>query len=426
MSRTNRKIILYISIIIIVILIIIFRQELLLNIENFAFWAYPNDENRNGEITKLIINIIGGFVVLIGLRAALIRAKASQKGIEKQSESIKNQTSQIELTRISQTNELFKNAIEHLGSKSESIVLGGISELHFIASENKEKFSEVVLNILCSKLRSEASIKKDAEEISKTITQTIIDYIYKTKVYTNLDSDISSTNLTGIKLNNTKIKNCNLSFSNIPWKMHNIEFENCNLTSIKCSLGKFKDIKIINCNIFHSKFNASEFENLEITNSNGIQKLECLNSKFTNSILNCSLYNSTFISCEFISTDFSENDISSINFTASSFFKIDFSKNEITNCNFSACGFVEVITNNWIQKCTFKGIKNDTRYYMLFNEKQLEQSLNTENNFSGIQYNNNLFLKNETSILTKEDADDSIKTYNELVKKHYPKKKKAL
>lgn len=406
-------------------LIIIFREKLLFAIESFAYWAYPSEENRNGEITKLIINIIGGIVVLIGLRAALIRAKASQKGVEKQSESIENQTNQIELTRISQTNELFKNAIEHLGSESESIVLGGISELHFIASENTEKFSEVVLNILCSKLRSEASVKKDAENISRTISQTIIDYIYKTDVYSNLNSDISSTNLKSLKLDNTQIQNCNFSFSMIPWKMSNVTFVNCNLSSTFCSLGRFNNIKFENCNMFHSEFNASEFEKLEIINSDGIQKLECINSKFTDSTFNCSLYNSTLISCEFISTKFGQNDIASVNFTASSFFKIDFSENELTSCNFSACGFVDVLTNNWIQSCVFKGVKNDYAYYVMFHDKQLEKSLKTENNFSGLNYNNSKFLNNEVLALTKQDKDDLNKVYDDLVQKHYPEKKKA-
>lgn len=393
-----------------------FRTELKNILEKFAIWAYPNEENRNGEVTKLVMNIIAGFVVLVGLRAALIRAKASQKGVEIQSESIKNQTHQIELTRKSQINDQFKNAIEHLGSNEESIILGGISELHFIANEQPDKFRQVVLNILCSKLRVEAYIKKDANTINKTIVQTIIDYVFKTDTYTRLSTDLSFSNLNEINLDSTKIENCNLSFSIIPWRMKEVELLNCNLGSISSTAGRYQNLKLTKSSLSNAYFHSAEFKDSIIYNDDKtLQKLTCLKTKFDDFTFNCNIYNSKFLSCEFNVVKFSITEINSVNFSGSSFNRIEFGMTEISCCNFSACGFVETSAKSWILSCLFAGIKNDYKYYSQFLEKQLDTSIADSNNFSGFNYNQELFKNNSISEITTQNKEDIMAFYEKVV-----------
>lgn len=363
--------------------------------EQFAVWAYPKDENQNGEALKLVISVFGGIVVLIGLRAALIRAKASQKSVEIQSDSIQNQTYQIELSRNSQVNEQFKNAIEHLGADKESIILGGISELHFIANDNSEKFSQVVLNILCSKLRLEASLKKDADDINKTIVQTIFDYIFRTEIYHDLPTDISFCNLQGINIEFTEVRNCNLRFSILPVRMQSVDFINCDLMSVRSVLGNYQEIKFVNCQLFGSYFHSTKFENSSISNENDSrQKITCVDSQFKSFTFNCSFNNSEFVACQFDSLIVKINSISNINFSVSSFLNTDFKTANIYSCDFSACGFVNCKSAGTIKKSKFSGIKNEYEYFSLFHIEQLEKSLGIENNFSGFSYDPSLFNNN--------------------------------
>ncbi|UBZ15255.1 hypothetical protein LDL77_05960 [Flagellimonas marinaquae] len=408
----KKTILILFGLLILIFTISYFRIAIIHFLEEFALWAYPNDVNRNAEITKLIINIIGGIVVIFGLRAALIRAKASQNSVEIQSKSIDNQTTQIKLSTQSQTNEVFKNAVEHLGSEKESIVLGGIYELHFIATENPSKYAEIVSNILCSKIRTEASIKKEAEDISKTICQTIIDLILKTNIYNSLDKDISFCNLNSIKFSVEEIVNTNLNFSRIPYELENINFTNCKISGTKSIIGRYKNLVFDNCHLFGSYFRGTQFTNVFIKNSSGINKLICLDCEFNDVLLHFDFTASKFLGCEFKDTSFGILDLSSIDFSCSSFHNIDFGTSKIINCNFSGCGFVNTKTYNWIQNCKFLGIKNDSKYYSLFFEKQLEKSLNVSN-MKGLSYNETTFLKNTVSKLTEQEMEKIKKVYQE-------------
>ncbi|MAB57790.1 MAG: hypothetical protein CL524_09635 [Aequorivita sp.] len=404
--------------IVIILLILINKFYIIQHIEKFSLWAFPNDENRNGEVTKLILNIFGGIFVLIGLFAALRRAKSSEKAVEVQSESIKNQTDQIQLTRIAQVNEQFKNAVEHLGSESEPIILGGISELHFIAVDNGQKFRQVVLNILCNKVRSEAHVKKNAESISNTIVQTIIDYIFMTDTYKGLKSDLSHCNLERINIGETHIIDCNLSFSIIPKQLNNVTIRDSNLGSISSTLGRYSNLTIINCPLFHAYFQATTFYKTTILDSNNnLQALICVNSEFNDVKFSCNLYSSTFIACEFENSEFKNSEFININCSGSSFKDIDFDYTEIANCNFSAVGFVNINTQSWIQNCQFKGVKNSNKYYRLLYEKQLDASVDKKSNLNGLNYNETFFIKNDISNLTEQDKINMLIEYEDIIKK---------
>ncbi len=424
-NKKTQRILFIIPILIILLIIFTFRIQIIGNIECFASWALPVEENRNGETTKLILSIVGGIFILFGLYISYIRAKATQKSVEKQGEALINQNRQIELTRKSQTNERFKNAIEHLGSDKEPIILGGIVELHQITIDDPEKYREVVFNIFCSYIRQEANIKKDAEDINKTIIQTIVNYNFKTNFYKNLKADLSFCNLHSINIDDTILENCNLSFCILPWKVKNVKFINSSLSNSQVTVGRFEDIDFNNCDLFQSFFRSTKFENVQIKNNKDSIHFNCIDCEFINSKLEVDLYGSNFYSCEFNSIFFQGNSLMNINFCGSSFNNIDFSKYEIHNCDFSACGFdnVNMLTNEPIIETKFKSVRNEYKYFSQFLEKNLKKSVSKKSNFSGLTFIESNLFKCDLGVLTNEEKEKILLNYNNIISKYNDKVK---
>ena len=199
--------------------------------EEMALWLFPSNENRNGEFFKVLLSIIGGIGILYSLNLAYKRLLATNKGLELQAEAINKQSEQLDLSRKSQIDERFKNAVEHLGSDKEPIILGGIVELHQIAKEEKEKYSSVVFNILTSYLRTvlKVDIPRD-NAFSETIPQTIIDFLFKkerAELYKGFRANLSFCNLSGLDISGADFTCSDFRFSIMPMKdIHNVSFEN--------------------------------------------------------------------------------------------------------------------------------------------------------------------------------------------------------
>lgn len=121
-----KKILKYIGLsisILFLIFVIIKWESVKLNFESFSEYLFPNNEDNKGELFKILLSIIGAIAVMFGLYVAYRRAKAMERGVEKQGESIQNQNEQLKLSRKSQIDERFKNAIEHLGSEKEPVII---------------------------------------------------------------------------------------------------------------------------------------------------------------------------------------------------------------------------------------------------------------------------------------------------------------
>ena len=103
---------------------------------------------------------IGMGSVLIALQALMSykRAKAMEDTAESQARATEEQAKANQHTEEGQRQERLKNAIEHLGHKSDSVRLGGAYELFHLAKDTlkedaKEKLSQTVLDILCAHIR---------------------------------------------------------------------------------------------------------------------------------------------------------------------------------------------------------------------------------------------------------------------------------
>ncbi|MEN7549285.1 pentapeptide repeat-containing protein [Rapidithrix thailandica] len=317
---------------VVILLILIFS---FICIEQIALWAYPKDNARNGKVLQLILNVLGGTAVLYGLYVAFRRARAMERGVEIQGEALEKQSEQIELTRKSQIDERFKNAVEHLGSDKEPIILGGIAELHQIALENHEMYAEVVFNILCSYIRSTSNMKKEPKDINRTINQTIINYLFQNHEvdnypYSNLSPDLSYSNLNGTNLENVNISNANLSFCFLP-SINASTFTKSNFSSSNFLSVDLSNIKFYECEFFETYFNISYFQNIEFINikcSTSLFSPIILNSEFKNvEFRGIELYNSNFFACYFEECTFSRANILKSFFIGSGFKNVKFDTN---------------------------------------------------------------------------------------------------
>ncbi|PLW92945.1 MAG: hypothetical protein C0592_08065 [Marinilabiliales bacterium] len=278
MSKKAKKRIWFGLIAITLIILCYFNFETIRSLfEENAKWYFPDEKNAKGEFLKIILQALAGIAVILGVFYSFKRSKAMELGVEKQAE-------QIELSRKSQVDERFKNAIEHLGSDKEPIILGGVVELHQIAIDNEEKYAQVVFNILNSYIRSNTNIYKvDVEDIKFIVIQTIVDLIFKEhgerNPFKDFKANLSFCNLSSIDFSFANLSHANLSFSILPkFKYANLshaklskvafvssEFERVNFDNADLFDVSFEFVKIKECSFNNTKIWNTHFFNSEIT-----------------------------------------------------------------------------------------------------------------------------------------------------------------
>jgi len=193
-------------IIVIIGLIICFFSDM-------AKYLFSETQKYNGELFKVIVTILGGLVVVWGLYLNYRRTKTLEVQTNNQADQIKAFVKQNEITEKGKVDERFKNAIEHLGSEKDAIVLGGIYALHRIAQEDKT-YRQTVFDILCSYIREKTSTLKDWSDYSvdervtikpTIVIQTIIDVLFKYKNIQEFNYMGLTADLHGIKCINADL-----------------------------------------------------------------------------------------------------------------------------------------------------------------------------------------------------------------------------
>jgi len=264
---------------------------------SFSLWLFPDNANRNGELFKILLTVLGGIGVFLSVYVAFRRARSLEKNVANQSKMISLQNDQLFITRKAQADERFKNAVEHLGQSEQPIILGGVAELVQIAKEFSNDYSEIVFNILCSYISSKAY-----KEIRPTfnpndiIIQTIINYLFKSTsatrgLFENYSADLQIVNMLGFDLNNCNFDNANFSFSILP----DIEDSSFQGTIFTCSLFHLGTLK--NVNFTNTKFDNTLFQEVELDNCN------VYNATFYDSFI----IDSKIIDCNFLKTYITES-----------------------------------------------------------------------------------------------------------------------
>lgn len=258
------------------ILILIFFNSL----SSFLFTS----ENRNGELVKIVLSIIGGFGLFYGLwiNSKRIKEQSRQNNI---SENRNNDQ------RSYDADKRFGEAIGYLGSGNTTIVLGGIYALHQLATEDN-RYISIVAGLFTSFIKDKSKLlyEKIKLEVSDTESKneskipieisTIINLLFLySDIYKGIQFDLSFSYLKNIIFYD-EIKNCifsNSTLINCEFRsdVSGTFFDNCKI--INCNIGSNKS-NATNCTFYHAKFDNSKFTGKKIENCN------FMSTEFTNSI----------------------------------------------------------------------------------------------------------------------------------------------
>lgn len=397
--------------------------------EDFACWLYPINENRNAELFKILLTVIGGLGVLYSLYLNFRKSKSMEKGILLQGKAIDKQSDQLELSRKSQIDERFKNAIEHLGSEKEPIILGGIAELNQIARENPNNYAEVVFNIMTSFIRSSTDVyKKNADDFSPTIIQTIINYLFKSKdeednPYNGLKGNLSNCNLMSIDIDNVNFSGFDLSFSLFPMYINDVDFFEANLGKSQFSISRIKSSNFSGADLHETLFHLAEIENSNFENAN-VLATNFLSTTFKNiNFDNCDFSNAKFICCFFNNTSHLNSNIIKNDFSFSNFKNVDLTLTEMLGGNnFQGSSFYNFKINRTSIELNFNGCDildiSFTFDYCQFIDK-LDERVGKSPNLIQIVNLKEVLLDNQFTfdVLTKEDILNVKKKYESILGK---------
>jgi uncharacterized protein YjbI with pentapeptide repeats len=365
------------------------------------------------------LSILGAFGILYGLYISLRRAKAIEKGLDKQSEALNLQSEQLNLTRISQISEQFKNAIEHLGSEKEPIILGGVSELNQIAKENKTKYSEIVFNILTGYIRSNTKKEKN-----KTVIQTIIDFMFNDNItYHKYFADLSFCDLIGINFINKDLSNINFTNSKLS-SLINCKIKKTNFTATQFFFSNIENVNFENSQINNTIFYGGQIKNVTFKNLTDYPSANFVDCSLENvSFHNIQMSDWMFLTCVIEKCNFVDNEIISSEFCFSFFENCSFENSSLFgNNDFRVSLFNNVIfKNNIITSTNFNGTLNKykfTRPYI----GEIENLIGNKSEMKGIIIENSTYHKCSYEPITEKDINE-IKELNETIqKKIFPKK----
>ena len=156
------------------------------------------------ETLKFVGIVMGG--VLIALQALMShkRARAMEEAAKAQVRAIEEQARANFHTEQGQRQERLKNAIEHLGHKSDSVRLGGAYELFHLAKDTRP-LRQTVLDILCAHIRrttgggryQEAHRSNPSEEVQSLLT---LLFVQNHEVFKGLHINLLGSYLAGADL----------------------------------------------------------------------------------------------------------------------------------------------------------------------------------------------------------------------------------
>ena len=257
------------------------------DIPRFLFGG-TNNQNFNGEFVKFVATIFGGLLVLFGLWLNYKRTKNLENQTKVLENQTKNQADQIkafikqnEITEKGKVDERFKNAIEHLGSDKDAIVLGGIYALHRIAQEDKS-YRQTVFDILCSYIRDKTSTLKlwsdllpsERVKIKPTIViQAIIDLLFKSSndqeyIYKGLKANLSGIRCINADLDRARLVGANLNNSHLEGAfLEHAQLENAYFSDAYLTEALLGYAVLNNANLIRTVLSEADLNNAELKDS---------------------------------------------------------------------------------------------------------------------------------------------------------------
>ncbi len=157
---------------------------------------------------------MGGVVLAIQAVTAHRRAKAMEKTARAQVDATEQQAKTNENAERGLRQERLKNAIEHIGHKSDSVRLGGAYELFHLAEDNQE-LRRTVLDVLCAHVRRMTSgdaYRKDYPEKPSEEIQSLLTLLFTQEHdgFAGFHIHLAGSWLNGANLQNARLGGANL------------------------------------------------------------------------------------------------------------------------------------------------------------------------------------------------------------------------
>ena len=166
----------------------------------FNLLGVAGKDNPKYEVLKFLGIGMGGVLVVLQALMSHRRAKAMEDAVEK--------------TEQGQRQDRLKNAIEHLGHKSESVRLGGAYELFHLAQDTPDtpELHQTVHDILCAHIRQTTGEKeyqekhksKPSEEVQSLLN---LLFIQKPAVFKGLNANLQGSWMIGADLRMACLEN---------------------------------------------------------------------------------------------------------------------------------------------------------------------------------------------------------------------------
>jgi uncharacterized membrane protein YciS (DUF1049 family) len=138
--------------------------------------------HRINSNVGIVLTVLGIVVTVLGLAWTIVQVEFMRDQLASQADNARKQIAA----------EQFKNAIEHLGSEKQTVVLGGVHALHNLAMNFPDDYSQPVFEVLCSFIHEE-TIKSEYQK------QVLDDILYDEDEFADENDFIEKSNLTKIE-----------------------------------------------------------------------------------------------------------------------------------------------------------------------------------------------------------------------------------
>lgn len=181
----------------------------------FPDWNFPEDTKLSDALT-IISAVAGGIVLTINAIYIARRANAQDKTAKAQAEGVRAQVEANEQN-------LFNEAVKHLGSEKESVRIGGVYALCKLAKgkSTKEEYLANVCDILCAHVSSKTN-EEDYRKVYKykpsVEIQILLNLLTKgdgSKVFKGQRFDFSDSQLQNVNFYGAQLQNANFSRSQL-------------------------------------------------------------------------------------------------------------------------------------------------------------------------------------------------------------------
>lgn len=238
----------------------------------------------------------------------------------------------------------FHSGVELLGNGEESVRIGGIYTLYFLANECYE-YREPICEIFCAHIRNittNSKYKKEYEKKASNEVQTIIDLLFKKdKNYNLIFNDY------GKNFNGAFLYGVNMDY-NLKYTLTNVDFNGSTLSSVyfgKAILNKVNFIKatLSNVNFFEAKLNKIDFSETILNkvyfvsaklNSIDLYRAKLNDVIFTKGTIKAILNNINFSGATLNKIYFRESKLKNIAFNGATLDDVDFTEAELSNIDF--------------------------------------------------------------------------------------------